>query len=92
MQVPDLDGIDLKNALINNLEARDGYDHPYYGVDIKKGGLRSDKWKLHYNEIPGNSTVELYDLESDIIESNNVASANPAVLDTLVATYRKWYE
>jgi hypothetical protein len=37
-----LDGIDLKNVLINNLEARGGYDDPYYGVDIKKGGLRSD--------------------------------------------------
>jgi arylsulfatase A len=85
-----LDGIDLKNVLINNLEARGGYDDPYYGVDIKKGGLRSDRWKLHYNEIPGNSTVELYDLESDIAESNNVASANSQVLDTLVAAYRKW--
>ena len=88
----DLDGIDLKNALLNNQEAREGYDYPYYGIDIKKGGLKAGKWKLHYNEIPGKSTVELYDLESDIGESSNVASANKVIRDSMVSLYRQWYD
>lgn len=88
----DLDGMDLKEALINNQEARDGFDHPYFGIDIKKGGLRAGNWKLHYNEIPGNSIVELYDLDNDIDESSNVAASNSVIRDSLSSIYRKWYD
>ncbi len=88
----DLDGIDLKEALINNREARVGYARPYYGVDITRGGLRAGKWKLHYNELPGKPTVELYDLENDLGETTNVAAANSTVRDSLAALYRKWVD
>jgi arylsulfatase A-like enzyme len=88
----DLDGIDLKDALILNQEARKGYDFPYYGIDIKKGGIRAGTWKLHYNEIPGNKILELYDLQNDVGESSNVGSANPLVRDSLVSLYRSWYD
>jgi len=88
----DLDGIDLTDALMNNREAREGIRHPYYGIDISKGGLRAGNWKLHYNEIPGNSTTLLYDLQHDIGETTNVAAANSAIRDSLIALYRSWYD
>ena len=88
----DLDGIDLTDALMNNREAREGTRHPYYGIDITKGGLKAGSWKLHYNEIPGNSTTLLYDLQNDIGETSNVAAANSTIRDSLIALYRSWYD
>ena len=87
-----LDGIDLKTFLINNSEARQGFDNPYFGIDVKKGGLKAGAWKLHYNEIPGNNTIELYNLDNDIAESVNLASSYVNIRDSLAKIYRNWYD
>ena len=49
--------------------------------------LRAGKWKLHVTQKTG---LELYDLENDISESENLADANPEVvarLQTLMEAY-----
>ena len=42
--------------------------------------MRSGKWKLHVNK---GKPTQLYDLESDIGEKNNVIKSNPEVVQRL---------
>jgi len=50
--------------------------------------IRKGKWKLlHFFEANEN---ELYDLESDISESKNLASFNPEIVDEFVAELELW--
>lgn len=50
--------------------------------------IRSDNWKLIK---PGaRLTWELYDLSSDISETNNLADAHPEVVQRLIAEYDSW--
>lgn len=101
-----LDGTDLSGLLLNReaLAERNLYWHfPIYLQRYQKIGaesrdplfrtrpgstLRRGKWKLHeYFEDGG---VELYDLESDISEQNNVAADNPDLRDELLNQMREW--
>ncbi len=43
--------------------------------------MRCGKWKLHVNN---GSPTQLYDLENDIGEKNNVIKSNPVVVQRLV--------
>lgn len=52
--------------------------------------IRSGKWKLH--EYFEDGRLELYDLESDIGETNNVAKDQPEVTAQLYADLKKWRE
>ncbi|MCF7863387.1 MAG: sulfatase [Kiritimatiellales bacterium] len=50
--------------------------------------LRQGKWKLH--EYFEDGTVELYDLDDDIGERNNVAASHPEKAAELQALLKKW--
>ena len=50
--------------------------------------VRSGKWKLH--EYFEDGRLELYDLESDIGETKNVAGQNPEVANRLNAELKNW--
>lgn len=52
------------------------------------GGMRRDNWKLIVSEDL--SVTELYNLDTDLGESNNVKNANPAIHDSMFASYRQW--
>ena len=52
------------------------------------GIIRQGKWKLHQYFESGD--LELYDLESDISESNNIASSNAAKTKKLLAKMVIW--
>jgi arylsulfatase A-like enzyme len=54
--------------------------HEYLYFDYKDVAVRSGKWKLYKME---DGTYELYDLEADIGETNNIASANPDIVNKL---------
>ena len=59
--------------------------HPFFWVYLDNvTAIRDGKWKLHVasreKPLP---TPELYDLTTDPQESNNLASAQPAILDRL---------
>jgi arylsulfatase A-like enzyme len=51
------------------------------------GTLRKGKWKLVAEGIKGN--WELYDMEADRSETNNLASQHPDILNTLAAKWDK---
>lgn len=71
-----IDGRDLSSVLDG--PGKSGHDTFYYYHANKLLAVRHDKWKLHTNG-------ELYDLEADIGESRNLASAKPHVVNQLRA-------
>ncbi len=102
----ELDGADLSGLLLNGdtLADRTLYWHfPIYLQRYRKTGaetrdplfrtrpgttLRWGKWKLHeYFEDGG---IELYDLDTDIGERNNLAAEQAAVRDELLRRMREW--
>lgn len=52
------------------------------------GVIREGKWKLH--EYFESGDLELYDLESDIGESNNISAANPKKAEQLREKMQAW--
>jgi arylsulfatase A len=64
-------------SLIPLLEGKDGAKSPHKAFFFRTEGVRSGKWKL----LKG----ELYNLESDIAESKNVAKDHPEVANRLQA-------
>lgn len=55
--------------------------------DSDKGwAVRKGRWKL----LADKGGPELYDLESDISETRNLASANPAIVQALRSSYESW--
>ena len=61
------------------------FDEANFGV-VDLGALRSGKWKLHTNTSSNVvSATALYDLETDIGETTNLRTSQPAVTASLVA-------
>ncbi len=91
-----LDGESLTDLLAGQTDSltRDAiYWHfPGYLVDTRnqrpQSAIRSGKWKLMYNYE--DQTFELYNLDNDISEANNVAAANPEVVNTLGLKLMYW--
>ena len=49
-------------------------------------GFRDGKWKL----VAKSKDWELYDIEADRTELNNLASVNPEITGEMIAKYEKW--
>ncbi|MCK4959530.1 MAG: PASTA domain-containing protein, partial [Planctomycetes bacterium] len=88
----DLDGLNLYSNLLSRTATRSGFDDCYFGLDSDWGTVRTERWKLHFNRIPGNQKIELYDLNNDIDESNNVQASYPVERDTLIALFDQWFD
>lgn len=60
--------------------------------------VREQRWKLVHptgfgNEhMPPDVPLELYDMENDPGETNNLFEARPAIAQRLVQTYERWFE
>jgi arylsulfatase A len=74
-----LDGADIWPILAGQPGAKSPHDVFYYYRGFKLEAVRSGPWKLHL------ARQELYNLETDIGESTNVAAANPEVVRRLRA-------
>jgi len=61
------------------------WDYESTGEPYQKATRRGD-WKL----VLTGTDFELYDLSTDISETNNVAAANPALVDELKASWDGW--
>jgi len=72
-----LDGADIWPILAGQPGAKSPHDVFYYYRGLKLQAVRSGPWKLH---LAGG---ELYNLESDIGESTNVATAHPQEVQRL---------
>lgn len=51
--------------------------------------IRQGDWKLHLNRRR-DQKVELYDLSTDVSESNNIADQHPEVVERLSKTLKNW--
>ena len=87
-----IDGFD-QTALITGKSKRSPRTTFYYHIKSEIHAVRRAKWKLmlpnrtRFYEYTGDAKVtvpELYDLENDISETNNVASRYPRIVDELV--------
>jgi arylsulfatase A-like enzyme len=58
----------------------------FWGDHTDQGAVRVGDWKL----VSRGGALELYDLESDIGETNNLADANPQIFERLKKTYADW--
>jgi arylsulfatase A-like enzyme len=78
----DTDGISFLPALIG--ENQISHDHLYWEFPSYGGqqAVRMGKWKgIRKNIFKGNMELELYNLEEDIQELNNVAAEHPDVVE-----------
>jgi len=73
-----IDGKDISDMLLNPDTAKS----PHEGVAGKGAAYRLGKWKLVKNN--------LYDLEQDIGEKNNIAKQHPAKLQELIRKNKEW--
>ena len=65
-----IDGKDISDLLFAKAGAKSPHDVHYYEID----GVRVGKWKL---VVLPNKRVELYDLDADLGERNNLAKQHP---------------
>ena len=86
-----IDGLDQTDLLIGKTE-EGNRDHLYYLSNDYLHGVRQGKWKLllpdrkgyrTYVEDRGTEGLELYNLETDIGETINVASEHPEIVSRL---------
>ncbi len=83
-----LDGMDCWEKLSKRSECRPGMTDAIYWMWLDYGSVRTKRWKLLYSE--SKNRAELYDLDADIEETTDIASAKPAERDQLIGFYRKW--
>ncbi|MBW3598024.1 MAG: sulfatase-like hydrolase/transferase [Planctomycetes bacterium] len=72
-----LDGADVWPLLAGETNANSPHDTFYYYRGLKLEAVRHGPWKLHLG------SGELYNLEDDIAESQNVAEENPDLAERL---------
>jgi len=90
-----LDGRSLLPELLGNGEVQERDLHwyyPHYSPQAKAPGaaIRSGRWKLiEFYDPP---RIELYDLEADIGETNNLADNQPAVANDLRDRLNTWLD
>jgi arylsulfatase len=84
------DGISLLPELLGEEQTTHDYlywEFPEYGG---QQALRMGKWKaIIRNMQKGNNQIELYDLETDIQEQNDVAAAHPALVDSIRQIFQR---
>jgi arylsulfatase A-like enzyme len=87
----DVDGVDLLKHL-NGADTTPPHETLYWRFGPQKA-LRKGKWKLvdwRDFETKQDSSWQLYNLEKDIGEKNNLAKAEPQIVAELSAAWEKW--
>jgi arylsulfatase A len=74
-----IDGKDALEVLLGKPGAKSPHEILYYEID----GIRRGKWKLVRIGRPGRQKSELYDLETDLGEKNNLADRHPDLVKEL---------
>ena len=79
-----IDGISYLPAMLGNQSAQKQHEYLYWAF-YERGGkqaVRWENWKGVRNNVGKNpeSTLELYNLDTDLGETNNVASQHPEIV------------
>ena len=77
-----IDGISLMPTLLGK-DQSEVHEYLYWEFPAYKGqqAVRMDKWKaIRRNIFDGNMRIELYNLENDIIEQNDIANLYPDIV------------
>ena len=77
------DGVDLLPFL------QGGPEVPHEALFWRMGGESAMRWGS-YKLVNHRGTVELYDLASDLAETNDISEENPEVIAEMDALYRAW--
>ena len=83
------DGISFVPTLLG--KKQDTHEFLYWEFPAYKGqqALRMGKWKaIRRNILEGNTTIELYNLENDIQEQNDIASDHPKVVEKIASIFK----
>jgi arylsulfatase len=81
IDAPENDGISFLPAMLD--QPQEKHEFLYWEFPAYKGqqAVRMGKWKgIRKNILEGNLKMELYDLENDIQEQNNVADTHPEIV------------
>ena len=87
----DIDGISFYNTLTKEGKQKEHeylyWEYPEYGG---QAAVRIGKWKILWKEIKkGNKKVELFNLDEDIREENNIADKYPEITNRLFEIIKK---
>jgi arylsulfatase A-like enzyme len=82
-----IDGKDIQPLLSAKPGAKSPHEAFYYYRGNKLEAVRSGKWKLRRTK-----QTELYDLEADISEKNNLASEHPEIVAQLTKMMKEFDE
>lgn len=87
-------GISFYNALTHP-DMQKAHDYLYWEFAGYKGqvAVRMGKWKMIWKNIKtGNEDVELYDLDADIKEENNIMDKHPELLEKFFEIVKKEHQ
>jgi len=83
----DIDGISFLPTLLGNEEEQKEHEYMYWEFHERGGrqAVRKENWKLvKYNVLdPDKTTTELYNLETDLGEENNLAEKHTKIVEKL---------
>ena len=68
-----IDGHDISDILLGKNKAKSPHETLYY----EKDGVRQGKWKLVRYKVKADRFAELYDLEKDVGEQNDLSKKYP---------------
>ena len=84
-----LDGISVKNLLFNGEELPDR--NLFWSFKNQKA-MRKGKWKLVSTILEDKTTHELFDLETDLSEKNDLSAKHPQLLKEMLQDLDNWEE
>jgi len=81
------DGVSLKNMMLNGTELPERDLFWSFG---NKNAIRSGEWKLVIIKNDENTSVELFNLEADLSEKNDLSAAEPEITKDLLQKLENW--
>lgn len=88
----DTDGYSFLPTLLGNSKTQKIHDYLYWEYPEYNGqvAVRMGKWKILWKNLKkGNKDIELYNLEKDTSEKNNIAEEHPEIVEKLYDIIKK---